>query len=69
MARRARTLLAPGHQDEWARINDEERQRAQPPAVTPVATLLQHGIALSAQAITLLNAIEHADGPGSAASA
>ena len=69
MTRQTRTLLAPGNEAAWARINEEERRSLQPPANTPVATLLRQGMALSEQAILLLNAIEPADEDRPAASA
>jgi hypothetical protein len=55
------TLLTPGHEAAWAQINEEERRGAVPPADTPVEALLRSGIALSAQAYALLNAIERPD--------
>jgi hypothetical protein len=69
MARQPRTLLAPGNEAAWARINEEERRSLWPPADTPVATLLRQGMALSQQAILLLNAIEPADEDRSAPAA
>jgi hypothetical protein len=64
-----RTLLAPGNEAAWTRINEEERRVLQPPADTPVATLLRQGMALSRQAILLYNAIEPSDEDRSAPSA
>lgn len=58
----ARTLLEPGHDDAWARLNSEKRQLLTPPADTPVEELLRRGQHLSAQAAGLLRAIERADG-------
>lgn len=52
------TLLVPGHEATWARINDEDRQRAIPAVNTPIETLLRSGMALTEQASVLLNAIE-----------
>jgi len=56
------TLLTPGHEATWARINDEERRAAIPPADTSVEALLRSGMALSEQAFALLNAIDRPDG-------
>jgi hypothetical protein len=66
MGKPRHTLLAPGHEGTWARINDEDRRRAIPPADTPVETLLRSGMALSQQAFALLNAIERPDADGPA---
>jgi hypothetical protein len=60
------TLLTPGHESMWARINDEERRSAIPAANTPVEVLLRSGMALSEQAFALLNAIERPDAAGPA---
>jgi len=62
-----RTLLEPGHDDEWAALNAEKRRVLAPPADTPVGELLRRGQHLSAQAAKLLRAVERAaDGrPGS----
>lgn len=61
MASTRRTLLAPGNERAWARINEEERLRSTPAADTPVEALLRSGMALSEQAFSLLNAIERTD--------
>jgi hypothetical protein len=66
---RRHTLLAPGHEAQWAAINAEERRSAVPPANTPVEALLRAGMALSQQAFTLLNAIERPDDRGPASRA
>jgi hypothetical protein len=57
MAARKRTLLEPGHEDEWARINaaDDEQRRAAAKAMTP-AQRLELGQRLSTQAFALLAA-------------
>lgn len=69
MASTRHTLLAPGNERAWARINEEERHAATPPADTPVEALLRSGIALSEQAFMLLNAIERTDDGRSASRA
>lgn len=56
----ARTLLEPGHEDEWAALNEEKRRALTPPADTPVGELLRRGQHLSAQAAKLLRAVERA---------
>jgi hypothetical protein len=58
------TLLAPGHEATWERINAEERRSAIPAEGTPVEALLRSGMALSEQAFALLNAIERPDAGG-----
>ncbi|MDQ3572300.1 MAG: hypothetical protein M3383_05505 [Actinomycetota bacterium] len=52
---RRRPLLAPGNEEEWARINEEEarQMRAANMALTPVQRL-QQGQELSQQAVSLL---------------
>jgi len=55
------TLLEPGHEAEWAKLNEEKRHALMPPANTPVAELLRRGQHLSAQAAWLLRAVERAD--------
>ncbi len=52
------TLLEPGHESEWARLNAEKRQALTSPPGTPVEELLRRGQALSAQAAWLLEAVE-----------
>lgn len=61
MARQTRTLLAPGNEEAWARINEEERRGLEPPPDTPIETLLRHGMALSEQAMLLLASVGRAD--------
>jgi mannose/cellobiose epimerase-like protein (N-acyl-D-glucosamine 2-epimerase family) len=61
MASRHRTLLEPGHEAEWARLNAEKRAFLTPPRETPVGELLRRGQQLSAQAGKLLRAIDGAD--------
>jgi hypothetical protein len=56
-----KTLLAPGHEAEWAELNREKREALTPPPDTPVGELLRRGQHLSAQAAGLLRAIERAD--------
>jgi hypothetical protein len=57
MKRASRTLLAPGHEAEWAEINREEADqvRASNLALTP-AERLEQGQRLSQQAVSLLAA-------------
>jgi hypothetical protein len=57
MAERTRTLLEPGHEAEWARINSEEdeQRRAAARAMTP-AERVEAGQELSQQAFALLAA-------------
>ncbi len=61
MASRTHTLIEPGHEAEWARLNAEKRRALTPPPDTPVGELLRRGQHLSAQAAGLLRAIERAD--------
>lgn len=56
------TLMEPGHEAEWAALNEEKRRALTPPPETPVAELLRRGQHLSAQAAALLRAVERADG-------
>jgi hypothetical protein len=58
----SRTLLEPGHDAEWAALNEEKRRALTPPADTPVSELLKRGQHLSAQAAKLLRAVERANG-------
>jgi antibiotic biosynthesis monooxygenase (ABM) superfamily enzyme len=62
MATRTRTLLEPGHEAEWAELNEEKRRILTPPPGTPVSELLRRGQHLSAQAAKLLRAVERASG-------
>lgn len=57
MAESRRTLLEPGHEREWARINadDDAQRRARALAMTP-AERLELGQQLSQQAFALLAA-------------
>jgi hypothetical protein len=57
-----KTLLEPGHEAEWQRLNEEKRSGMAPPADTPVGELLRRGQHLSAQAAKLLRAVERGDG-------
>ncbi|HEY2766681.1 MAG TPA: hypothetical protein VGI76_00380 [Solirubrobacteraceae bacterium] len=57
-----RTLLEPGHDDEWAALNAEKRHALTPPADTPISELLRRGQHVSAQAAKLLRAVERAAG-------
>jgi hypothetical protein len=59
---RTHTLLEPGHEAEWAVLNDEKRRALTPPSDTPIGELLRRGQHLSAQAVGLLRAVERADG-------
>jgi hypothetical protein len=61
MASRPRTLLEPGHEAEWARLNAEKRKALTPPPDTPIVELLRRGQALSAQANGLLRAVDRAN--------
>jgi hypothetical protein len=54
--------LEPGHEDDWKRLNAEKRRALTPPPETPIAELLRRGQHLSAQASSLLRAVERADG-------
>lgn len=56
------TLIEPGHQAEWAALDEEKRRALTPPPETPIAELLRRGQRLSAQAAALLRAVERADG-------
>ncbi|HEY2141944.1 MAG TPA: hypothetical protein VGG98_07790 [Solirubrobacteraceae bacterium] len=57
-----KTLLEPGHEAEWAALDEEKRRALTPPADTPIGELLRRGQHLSAQAVGLLRAVERADG-------
>lgn len=57
-----KTLLEPGHEAEWAKLNEEKRRALTPPPDTPVGELLRRGQHLSAQAAGLLRAVERAGG-------
>jgi hypothetical protein len=62
MSARARTLLEPGHEAEWAELDKEKRRALTPPPDTPIGELLRRGQNLSAQAAGLVRAVERADG-------
>jgi hypothetical protein len=51
-------LLEPGHEAEWAVLNEEKRRVLTPPPDTPVSELLRRGQHLSAQATKLLRAVD-----------
>jgi hypothetical protein len=55
-------LLSPGHEAEWAALNDEKRRALTPSPDTPVGELLRRGQHLSGQAAKLLQAVERANG-------
>ena len=57
-----KTLLEPGHEAEWAELDEEKRRALTPPPDTPIGELLRRGQHLSAQAGSLLRAVERADG-------
>ncbi|HWY17561.1 MAG TPA: hypothetical protein VNY27_02490 [Solirubrobacteraceae bacterium] len=57
-----KTLLEPGHEAEWAALNEEKRRALTPPPDTPIGELLRRGQHLSAQAAGLLRAVERANG-------
>jgi hypothetical protein len=57
-----KTLLEPGHEAEWARLNAEKRQALTPAPDTPIGELLRRGQHLSSQAAGLLRAVERGDG-------
>ncbi len=59
---RFNTLLEPGHEAEWARLDAEKRRALTPAPDTPVGELLHRGQSLSAQAAGLLRAVERGGG-------
>ncbi len=61
MASPHRTLLEPGHEAEWARLNAEKRKFLTPPPETPISELLRRGQELSNQAAGLLRAVDRAN--------
>ncbi|HEU4707544.1 MAG TPA: hypothetical protein VFS64_10170 [Solirubrobacterales bacterium] len=61
-ARGKKTLLEPGHDAEWAKLNREKRRALTPAPDTPIGQLLRRGQDLSAQAIGLLRAVERGGG-------
>ena len=62
MASHRRTLLEPGHDAEWARLNAEKREFLTPPPDTAIGELLRRGQELSSQAAGLLQAVDRANG-------
>lgn len=56
-----KTLIEPGHAEDWARLAAEKRSLLTPPPDAPIADLLLRGQRLSAQAAALLRAVERAD--------
>lgn len=61
MALHPRTLLEPGNEAEWARLNSEKRKLLTPPPDTPIGELLRRGQKVSAQAAGLLQAVDRAN--------
>lgn len=57
-----KTLLEPGHEAEWAELNEEKRRALTPPPDTPIGELLRRGQHLSGQAAKLVRAVERANG-------
>lgn len=53
-----KTLLEPGHEAEWARLNAEKREALTPTPDIPIGELLRRGQHLSSQATALLRAVE-----------
>jgi hypothetical protein len=62
MAPTSKTLLEPGNDAEWSRLDVEKREALTPSPETPVGELLRRGQHLSAQAASLLRAVERANG-------
>lgn len=60
-ARPQKTLLEPGHEAEWKRLDAEKREALTPASDTPIGELLRRGQHLSSQAAGLLRAVERAD--------
>jgi hypothetical protein len=61
---RHKTLLAPGHEAEWAKINEEEERReAEFAASLSIPQRLEFGQKLCDQAFAFYNAV-HASGHG-----
>lgn len=52
-----RTLLTPGNEDAWARLNAEKRAAQRPAPGTPVRELIDEGVTLSRTALELLQAV------------
>ena len=57
-----KTLLEPGHDAEWARLDAEKRSALTPAPDMPIGQLLRRGQDLSAQAVGLLRAVERGGG-------
>ncbi len=66
MAERTTPLLSPGHEVEWAQINEEEaRQEAESAASLSIPERLEFGQRLCDQAFELVNAVRASGhGPG-----
>lgn len=60
MERPGKTLVEPGHEAEWERLDAEKRKLLAPAPNTPIGELLRRGQHLSAQAGGLMRAIERA---------
>ena len=58
MDRSASTLLEPGHESEWERLEAEKRAILTPLHDTPIGELLRRGQRLSAQAARLRRAVD-----------
>lgn len=57
-----RTLLAPGNESKWARINrEEERQEAELARSLSIPDRLEHGQKLCDQAFAFYNAVHASD--------
>ena len=56
-----KTLFEPGHEAEWGRLNAEKSRMLTPAPDTPIGELLRRGQHLSAQAASLLRAVERGD--------
>jgi len=61
MSERAPSLLEPGHEREWERLNAEKQRLRLDASDAPVGELLRRGQALSAQAMRLRRAVEPTD--------
>jgi hypothetical protein len=56
------TLLEPGHEAEWQRLDAEKRALLTPAPDTPIGELLRRGQHLSAQAARLMRAVDRGNG-------
>ncbi|MBA3865822.1 MAG: hypothetical protein H0X42_05680 [Solirubrobacterales bacterium] len=56
------TLIEPGHEVEWARLEAEKRRALMPAPQMTVGELLRRGQGISAQAAGLLRAVERGGG-------